>query len=384
MKHLPFILVLSALLVAGHSAKARTWSVEQDGSGDWATIQEAVDASASGDTIMIGAGRYSEIHPVPGTATTTAVAHLLEVKDLTLVGMGPEESIIGPESITETCAVFFIGVTSAFAVSGVQIVNSHAGIWAYGNIELKQSTFDGCWIGCWVDGGDVWASNCTFLPPVPAPTTTLSFNINSSSDAIIEGCHFTDLNVYLDSVTSSTIRDCVFEHPIGNNAGNSVKFVSSNGVFEGNRTDGRVVCQGNSNVVLRENEFLTGLPDVSLLISEQYAEVEIYDNVFHGSSFSTIFLRLAPSLSGSGNHILNDNSGGFSVRLQYYGDYNNNPVVDLRNNYWGTDDPAQIDAWIYDIHDDPNEDTEVLYEPFSDVPLPTEKRSLGGFKSLYR
>jgi len=381
LKHLPFILILSVCMVAGHSAIARTWSVEQDGSGDWTTIQEAVDASASGDTIMIGAGRYSDLHPAPNG--TTVVAYLADVKDLTIIGDGQDDVVIGPESIVEDSILFYFNVTSALSVSGIQMVNAHAGIYAYGNVELKNCTFDGCWIGGGIFGNDFFASDCTFLPPVPAPITTFSLEIKNSSNALVERCHFENLEMYIEGVANGTVRDCIFEHPLGNNATNSVKYVSSNGLFERNRTNGRMVCSGSSNVVLRENEFLTGISDVKLYVSEKNAVVEIYDNAFHGATFSTIYLSSAPSLSGAGNHILNGGSE-YSVKLNGYGFYNNNPVVDLRNNYWGTDDSAQIDAWIYDIHDDPNEDTEVLYQPFSDVPLPVEKKSLGSFKSLYR
>ncbi|PIV81377.1 hypothetical protein COW53_04670 [bacterium CG17_big_fil_post_rev_8_21_14_2_50_64_8] len=38
---------------------------------------------------------------------------------------------------------------------------------------------------------------------------------------------------------------------------------------------------------------------------------------------------------------------------------------DFRGNYWGTDDPGQIEAWILDGHDDPAIRAEVLYTPFA-------------------
>jgi len=380
LKNQIFILVLSALLVAGLPVTARTWSVEQDGSGDWTTIQEAVDASASGDTIMVGAGRYSELHSAPNA--TTVVVYLAEVKDLTFVGVGQEEVIIGPESFVEDSILFYFDAVTTLSVSGIQFVNAHEGIRSYGGVQLAQSSFAGCWIGGLLPGGEVLVSGCIFAPPVPAPITTNALVVYNSPNVLIEECEFLDLEIYLDGVTNGTVRGCHFDHPSGNNATNSAKFVSSDGAFERNRTDGRVVCTGGSHVVLRENEFLSGISGVKLYLSESSTEAEIYDNVFHGASFSTLYLSSAPSLSGSGNHILNSGSD-YSVKLRGY-DYNNNPVVDLRGNYWGTDDPAQIDAWIYDIHDDPDEDTEVLYQPFSDVPLPSEEKSLGSFKSLYR
>ena len=68
---LPAILVLLALLAAAlvipPAAGAATWRVERDGSGDYTTIQPAVDAAASGDTILIGPGQYTEyqhVHPL--------------------------------------------------------------------------------------------------------------------------------------------------------------------------------------------------------------------------------------------------------------------------------------------------------------------------------
>lgn len=58
--------------------------------------------------------------------------------------------------------------------------------------------------------------------------------------------------------------------------------------------------------------------------------------------------------------------------------------VDLRNNYWGTSDPDSIAAMIRDGNDDPTIKQTVQFEPFSPVPLDTEKKSLGGFKAFFR
>lgn len=38
----------------------RYWAVERDGSGDFATIQPALDAAVAGHTILIGPGEYTE------------------------------------------------------------------------------------------------------------------------------------------------------------------------------------------------------------------------------------------------------------------------------------------------------------------------------------
>jgi len=52
------ILALTALLLAG-GAPAATWHVSPDGSGDFPTIQAAIDASADGDVIALSDGIFS-------------------------------------------------------------------------------------------------------------------------------------------------------------------------------------------------------------------------------------------------------------------------------------------------------------------------------------
>ncbi len=62
--------------------------------------------------------------------------------------------------------------------------------------------------------------------------------------------------------------------------------------------------------------------------------------------------------------------------------------VDMTNNWWGTTNPAQIDASIYDGYDDPNRGL-VLYTPFSSEPYvcgnstPVQPATWGGIKALY-
>ncbi len=57
-------------------------------------------------------------------------------------------------------------------------------------------------------------------------------------------------------------------------------------------------------------------------------------------------------------------TGDYIVETVNFPEYGSRSY-DFRGNYWGTDDPAQIDAWIYDTHDDPNNLAEVLYTPFA-------------------
>ena len=56
----------------------------------------------------------------------------------------------------------------------------------------------------------------------------------------------------------------------------------------------------------------------------------------------------------------------------------------MSGNYWGTDDLAQISAWIWDGYDDPAIHGFVDFEPIADGPVSTELGTWGGVKALYR
>ncbi|MFH2054054.1 MAG: hypothetical protein ABIK96_16485, partial [bacterium] len=54
------ILAMAPAWPGAAPASARTLCVERDGSGNFTEIQPAIDAAASGDTILIGPGEYLE------------------------------------------------------------------------------------------------------------------------------------------------------------------------------------------------------------------------------------------------------------------------------------------------------------------------------------
>ena len=110
-----------------------------------------------------------------------------------------------------------------------------------------------------------------------------------------------------------------------------------------------------------------------------YATMSGSGNVLSGASMAAIYLGQAyASLTES--HILSDTD---YIKCDYF---NTPPIVELdfRNNYWGTSDAEVISTRIEDGYDDPSEYVHVLFEPFSPVPLPDEKKSLGDVKRMFR
>jgi len=65
--------VLRLIIITGFmigTASAATIDVEADGSGDYPTIQDAIDASSNGDVIALGSGTYAETIDFSGKAIT--------------------------------------------------------------------------------------------------------------------------------------------------------------------------------------------------------------------------------------------------------------------------------------------------------------------------
>jgi len=58
--------------------------------------------------------------------------------------------------------------------------------------------------------------------------------------------------------------------------------------------------------------------------------------------------------------------------------------LDFTNNYWGTDNPDSIQAWIRD-HNDSNQACSIVdYEPFRGISTPVQEKSIGSIKAMFR
>jgi len=89
-------LILAAVFAAS-AAMARTWRVEQDGSGDFQIIQHAVNAAASGDTVRIGPGEYADHFQVDPPQDYYSACVQLKQAELTIIGAGADSTFIGPQ-----------------------------------------------------------------------------------------------------------------------------------------------------------------------------------------------------------------------------------------------------------------------------------------------
>jgi len=363
--------------------QARVLRVEQDGSGDYETIYEALDVAAEGDTIRIGPGRYTETRPFETPAWTDDAYVGIRVDNLTLIGAGPEDTIIGPEEdYVHNPPANPRGIIAVDGLSGsvsdMWIENVAFGIYWF---EGDVITIDGCAVSGCLQGVRVTGAEARI--------------IETRIDDFLES------GVTLYSTTSgSTISDCQFTG--GSGIGCSVNFTDncrvSNCVFQGQGA-GLQYSFGSTGVVdsLTIESTISGM-DISLS-----AAVTMNDCRITGGSGKAVVVTNGGYLAGERNvltggdiaalrisgstvelhnsHIMKSN--GLAVQC---GAFVYPPVVylNLENNYWGTDSADSISAWIWDGNDDSAIHAIVEFMPFSPDELPTEKKTLSEFKALYR
>jgi len=146
------LLCLVSLIVvaAVQGGLAATITVEKDGSGDYTQVQPALDAAASGDTVLIGPGEFTELIPsyIPGYAWDVEVCAYVRVPNLTIIGAGAGQTILGPTS--------YQGSTQTYSPKCM--------VWLDGNERFVEGiTFRNCFEGMHIVEGPLYVDGCEFL-----------------------------------------------------------------------------------------------------------------------------------------------------------------------------------------------------------------------------
>ena len=381
------ILILGVMLAAG-AARATTWEVAKDGSGDFMVIQDAVDAASPGDVIWIRAGRYEELtedFDVYGDGTVFADVHVAITKDdLTLRGDGMDATIIGPAVYPDSPDYNYIGITvysshaTTLTVEDLAVENTNFGVFAgsqscvvrrcrlEGNlvngIRLRTSisaAIDDCEFiasdvafRTWYPAANVSISNCTV--ELADYSSSRGFACVNTQNVAIDNCEFTGGGGAIDFQQGTT-------------------GIITNVTASGYHNYGAKVIDGASAEIY-DADFEGGL----WAIISNGNGVVCEDSSFRGQTYRTIYLNNWGSSSFTNCEILN--GGGYSV----YCDFNEIPDchVDMTNCYWGTDSAEQIAEWIWDSNDDPERCCTVDFIPFNGS-VATELHSWSAVKGLF-
>lgn len=354
-----------ALVATTSAARATTWQVRQDGTGDFTTIQAAVDASAPGDSIRVGAGRYLDYAYMSVGGNFNANVYVnVHVDSLTIIGEGADETIVGPPTLHAELPYGPIGFLVFSDVLWLRLENLrvdhiYKGIYRWlGRLEIDCCEFSNCGRGvqAWTDGGlDVHSS--TFSDNSSHGIIAFSYCEN----ATISSCLFVNngSHVYFDSSQNANVSRCDF-------SGGVVGVHYSEGAY-GVVSDCRFENVANvamgiglySRATLERNTVLGGEEAVYI---EGSSNVVASDNRFDSQTYDAVFLHNSTVVFHD-NHFLNP--ALWAVYIPHIS-YTVPPIVELdfTGNYWGTDDPEQIAEWIWDGNDDSYILAVVDFEPF--------------------
>lgn len=383
---LPLVLVLAVI----GPAESRTWMVELDGSGDFTNIQPAVEAAADGDTVLVGPGRYDQLFTftTPGGGWTDEVIVGVERLDLTLIGSGIDQTIIGPDAPLPWGMPGPVGIAwidgrltisdltiehmrdalyvayGRLEADSINLHHNNTGIvsWAFAGTEVTSCFFLNNMLGINANGigGTPYLEtiNCVFRGRIFG-YSGLHISAQSLTDVMVDRCEFHEgiMSVQFDSCPG-TIKNCVVESGSGPHFG----FLGSHTELYDNvvRGDGYQVVATNGGWVVGSGNIFAGDSG-----DEPTAGAIMVSNV---------------DVALHGNHILKAPGIGYAVKCGYGCD----STIDLSDNYWGPVDAVWLDQNIYDGNDTGNITTIVEYAPFSEVPVPNEDMSWSGLKDLFR
>ena len=374
---------VAAAICIGTSASGETWHVALDGGGDYAVIQDAVDAAAAGDTINIGHGRYDdfEIVHAPGWAEPTIV--LINKDDLTLIGSGVGETRIGPETFfggpgvvpKSICCIESYSCT----IQRLTVENCRDGIyWGAGRLELQECEILDyeMGLGTFAEGGLL--VNETNFRSIRGTSYAITA-YPPSRDLLVVDCQFSGSGrgAYFTGSLNVHITDCWFSC-----AGGNIRYTNSIGLVER-----CTVAEGAAQGVIVASNSEVQITDSVInghTIALQVHSGSIVNSsgcVFSGgTNDATIDIYSTSQVNLHGCDILN--GGNYSVKVEYF--FNQFIEQDMAGNYWGTTDTAQIDAWIWDGHDDAAIHSVVNYLPIADGPVPVESHTWTEVKGMFR
>ena len=122
-------LVVAFCALSAPTAQAATWTVNADGSGDYLTISQAIDAASSGDTIEISAGTFEDALDFGG-------------KNLWLIGAGAKKTVLDAEGGATFAITLANGETATLEGLTIENQNAQALHTANGIVTLTDISFE--------------------------------------------------------------------------------------------------------------------------------------------------------------------------------------------------------------------------------------------------
>ena len=392
-------LLLPILIALAAVAYARSWHVERDGSADYTVIQDAVDVAASGDTILIGPGRFNEQRYWSFPGWSDSVRVVVPQHELTFIGSGPA-TIIGQTEPWEIEQGYHKGIVTGdllgnavIRIEKIRFENMAQEIYtSYESTGEDTVLVRSCGfyanhkgIGLIGDGGVVEITDCSFNHMA---RDGFFVTAHWQSDLLIEDCTFSlwdhhtwpQKHLAFFGVQNAHIRDCtMLEGDSAIAASNGTTLLVERCTFDGQSRESvgaaLSTTMGFIECVFENQEEVTYSGSGSAYLSFRRCSIEtVSDVAFRFRYVGSLYVNDC-DLSGGSRGVVwcEDIHNCTDVR-----------TIDMTGNYWGTTDPDTIAALIRDNTDSDQACFVIDYEPFESESTPTETRSFSGLKSLFR
>ncbi len=385
-------LIIVTMAVPGF---AGTFRVERDGSTDFSVIQDAVNAAASGDTILIGPGRYNEGEIVSTAGWTEFVRVLVHQDELTIIGAGADETILGSTVDYDydiqgddrgIVAGPYFG-SNNLRVENIGFENMGRGIWGCGSpdiVVVENCRFDSNYYGVYLcSGNSLELNSCVFNL---AAEWGVLFSCNGLDNVSVNNCEFvyeedpfySGILVHMQGVSNADFNNCTFsEGKWGLRLyGGSTNQASVTGCqFFGQARVGLEAGGVNvfvDNCVFEQQEiaFVTYMPAPSLNVCNTTI-VDVNDVSFEIYSVNEFEVSNTVIAHGPEHSVRQHEFQSDKTNLELH-------QLIMINNDWGTTDADTIASWIS------LRDYEAQYIPFIGQQVPAEAITLDGLKAMFR
>jgi hypothetical protein len=372
-------LVLTLAVVGPGTASPRTWTIDQDGEGNFATLLEGLAAAAAGDTILIGPGRFLERAEWPEHSSYKWQAYApVTLPDLTLIGAGQGLTILGPETPfhPDEKVVGIVGEehVTGLTIESLTVANMPFGLSLYGDLRLSNVEFQG------ITGiaAIIYDGEFVSLSDLRLRECEEGVEARGAQHIEIRRCRFSGASrrsLYLVG------RHVLVSETESSGAESALHVYNSEVTIQRSRLTGVGTAVGASrtaSLVVVDSHLEGG--DAALSVSWG-DRVQVQRNALLGGT-GVVFLTGTSNVEFNGNEILS--TAGRTIYLNdIYDMYREK--LNFRYNWWGTTDPDSIQAWIVDadhpIHEnDPREEGYVEFLPLLQRSVPAQVRSVGSLK----
>jgi len=187
------VIIVGVMMVTSEEVVGKTFTVDDNGNGDYGNIQDAINSSEDGDTILVWEGIYYE--------------NVVVNKTVSLLGIGSEETIIDGRGEGDV-----VTITSDWInMSNFRIIGSgkwESGIKVQGDhCIVSQNTCNANSIGIYIED-----SNNSVVSENDCTASITGIKLESSDNAIITGntCSYNERGIMVHRSNQTVISDNYF------------------------------------------------------------------------------------------------------------------------------------------------------------------------------